>query len=478
LAMGIVAALGNSVANIVYATAIINLPIYARLARAEANVRRSAGFVEAVRLCGNSEGRIVLGQLLPNILPLMMVQVSLTLGYAILNAAGLSFIGLGVRPPTAEWGIMVAEGASFIVSGEWWVAFFPDLVLMTAVLCFNLLGDGLRDIVDPPDMSNGRNTVPLLAVEDLAIEFLTRNGTVRALDGIGFELGRGETMALVGESGSGKSVTAYAIMGILDAAARITSGRIMFGGLELLQASERAIAEMRGRELEITFQNPRTALNPIRPVGKQIADVLLRHGNVTAAQAAGRAVEMLAKVRIPDPERRARSYPFELSGGMCQRVMIAMALACAPQLLIADEPTTGLDITTQAVIMDLIADLAASRNMATLLITHDLGLAAEYCDYIAVMHAGHIVETAPTAALFAEPHHPYTAKLIAATPGGAPSLDALAAIPGALPDLRRTDLPPCRYTERCERAAPDCVARPLPRRPLGDGRQVSCHFPL
>jgi peptide/nickel transport system permease protein len=149
LAMGIVAALGNSVANIVYATAIINLPIYARLARAEANVRRDAGFVEAARLCGNSEARIVLAQLLPNIMPLMVVQVSLTLGYAILNAAGLSFIGLGVRPPTAEWGIMVAEGASFIVSGEWWVALFPGLVLMAAVFCFNLMGDGLRDIVDP-----------------------------------------------------------------------------------------------------------------------------------------------------------------------------------------------------------------------------------------------------------------------------------------------------------------------------------------
>jgi peptide/nickel transport system permease protein len=149
LAMGIVAALGNSVANIVYATAIINLPIYARLARAEANVRRDAGFIEAARLCGNTEARIVLGQLLPNIMPLMMVQVSLTLGYAILNAAGLSFIGLGVRPPTAEWGIMVAEGATFIISGEWWIAFFPGIALMAAVFCFNLMGDGLRDIVDP-----------------------------------------------------------------------------------------------------------------------------------------------------------------------------------------------------------------------------------------------------------------------------------------------------------------------------------------
>jgi peptide/nickel transport system ATP-binding protein len=327
-------------------------------------------------------------------------------------------------------------------------------------------------------MRAGDTAVPLLAVADLGLEFRTRSGVVRALDRIGFELRCGETLGLVGESGSGKSVTAYAIMGILDAAARITSGRIVFGGLELCRAGETAIAKIRGREMAIIFQNPRTALNPIRPVGKQIGDILLQHGGVAAAQAPGRAVEMLAKVRIPDPERRARSYPFELSGGMCQRVMIAMALACRPQLLIADEPTTGLDITTQAVVMDLIAELAAAHDMATLLITHDLGLASEYCDRIAVMHAGQIVETAPTAALFARPRHPYTAKLIAATPGGAPSLAALAGIPGALPDLRRVDLPSCRYSERCERAAPVCANRALPQQAIGDRRQVACHFPL
>lgn len=322
------------------------------------------------------------------------------------------------------------------------------------------------------------DAVPLLAVEDLGIEFRTRSGTVRAVDRVGFELHRGETLALVGESGSGKSVTAYAIMGILDAAAHVTSGRITFGSLELLGARESTIAGIRGREVAIVFQNPRTALNPIRPVGRQIADVLQRHANVTRAQASARATDMLAKVRIADPARRARSYPFELSGGMCQRVMIAMALACEPQVLIADEPTTGLDITTQAVIMELIAELGARHRMATLLITHDLGLAAEYSDRIAVMHAGHVVETAPTATLFATPHHPYTARLIAAAPGGARSLDSLVAIPGMLPDLRRTDLPPCRYAERCERTAPDCFNQPLPRRAMSRGRMVACHFPI
>jgi peptide/nickel transport system ATP-binding protein len=236
--------------------------------------------------------------------------------------------------------------------------------------------------------------------------------------------------------------------------------------------------EVRGREVAIIFQNPRSALNPIRPVGRQIADVLLRHGNVSAAQAPERAIEMLARVRIPDPKRRAAAYPFELSGGMCQRVMIALALACEPALLVADEPTTGLDITTQAVIMDLIAELASAHNMATLLITHDLALAAEYCDRIAVMHAGQIVEIAPSQRLFARPRHPYTAKLIAATPGDTTRLDDLAAIPGGLPDLRRVDLPACRYSARCERRGEDCLVPPLPRHTFGEGSLVACRHPL
>ncbi len=328
------------------------------------------------------------------------------------------------------------------------------------------------------DMSVDRRAVPLLAIEDLSIEFRTRSGVVQALDSVGFAIKRGETMALVGESGSGKSVTAYAVMGILDAAARVTQGSILFGGLELLTAERKVLDEVRGREVAIIFQNPRTALNPIRPIGLQIADILLRHGNVSRAQAPGRAIEMLARVRIPDPKRRALAYPFELSGGMCQRVMIALALACEPALLIADEPTTGLDITTQAVIMDLIAELAAAHNMATLLITHDLALAAEYCDQIAVMHAGQIVEIAPKQQLFASPRHPYTAKLIAATPGETTRLDALAAIPGGLPDLRRIDLPACRYSARCERQSDDCMVPPLPRRLHGDGSLVVCRHPL
>ncbi len=318
---------------------------------------------------------------------------------------------------------------------------------------------------------------PLLAVEDLSIEFRTRTGVVRAVERISFEIHPGETLAMVGESGSGKSVTSLAIMGILDAAGRVRSGRISFRGRDLLRESERALRDIRGGEIAMIFQNPRTALNPIRTVGRQIADVLRQHAGVAPKAAHRRAVEMLGRVRIPDPERRARAYPFELSGGMCQRVMIAMALSCQPALLIADEPTTGLDVTTQAVIMELIDHIARTEGTATLLITHDLALASEHADRIAVMHAGHVVETAPTETLIKAPRHPYTQSLVAATPGPAVRLADLAAIPGNLPDLRRDDLPSCRYSERCPRYDTTCDG-PLSPQWLAADHAVTCWHPL
>src|SRR5262245_36777970 len=232
-------------------------------------------------------------------------------------------------------------------------------------------------------------TVPLLAVEDLSVEFRTRDGIVKALERVSFSVGRGETVGVVGASGSGKSVTALAVLGLLAPAARVTSGTAVFGGLDLLRATPRQLEECRGREVSMIFQNPRTAPNPIRTVGQQIIDVLQRHADVQGVDAGGRrrhtrarALELLARVKIPDPERRFDAYPFELSGGMCQRVMIALALACSPALLIADEPTTGIDVTTQAAILDLLGELGARGSMATVLITHDLGVVAERCDRI------------------------------------------------------------------------------------------------
>ena len=316
----------------------------------------------------------------------------------------------------------------------------------------------------------------VLSVEGLSVEFRTRGGTVRALDRVGFTLAAGETLALVGEIGSGKSVTAFALLGLLDAAGRVTTGRAVLEGVDLASASPRVMAGIRGRRAAMIFQNPRAALNPIRRIGTQIADVLRRHAGLGRRAAAVQAVAMLRGVGIPDPERRARAYPFDLSGGMCQRVVIAIAVAARPALLIADEPTTGLDVTTQATVMDLLERLAAENGMATLLITHDLALAAERATRIAVMHAGHIVEDADTATLLAHPRHPYTRRLLAATPTGAGVLDDLHSIPGHLPDLRRDDLPPCRYAARCERrvAAYD---GPLTWRMLAPGHRVACWNP-
>ncbi|MFY7857163.1 MAG: ABC transporter ATP-binding protein, partial [Rubrivivax sp.] len=297
---------------------------------------------------------------------------------------------------------------------------------------------------------------PLLDVQRLSLEFRTRSGTVQALDAVDLRVARGEMVGLVGESGSGKSVLGYALLGISDRAAAVTGGRALFGGLDLLQADERTLADLRGREMSMIFQSPRTALNPIRPVGLQIEDVLRRHAAAPGADLSRslrqRAVQALRDVAIADPERRVHAYPFEMSGGMCQRVMIALALACRPRLLLADEPTTGLDVTTQAAVMDLIATLAHEREMATVFITHDLALAADHCDRIVVMHAGHVVEAAPTRALFQQPRHPYTARLMSSTPGAETALADLAPVPGNLPDLRRANLPACRFAERCERA--------------------------
>ena len=318
----------------------------------------------------------------------------------------------------------------------------------------------------------------LLEVKNLSLEFRTRSGIVHALEHVDLEIKRGETVGIVGESGSGKSVLAFAILRILDTAARVTSGSIGFAGMDMLGASERDLEEVRGREISMIFQNPRTALNPIRRVGRQIEDVLAAHTSTLRADMKKKAIEALASVRIPDPERRTGAYPFELSGGQCQRVMIALALACNPQLLIADEPTTGLDVTTQAAILELVSGFARKRKMATLLITHDLALASEYCDRITVMHAGHVVESAPTAALFRGPRHPYTARLIASTPAPEQSIATLASIPGNLPDLRRADLPSCRFHARCERAQAQCVSAPLPSREFEISHTARCFNPL
>jgi peptide/nickel transport system ATP-binding protein len=258
---------------------------------------------------------------------------------------------------------------------------------------------------------------PLLDVNDLTVEFATRRGIVKAVQHVNIAVAKGETLGIVGESGSGKSVTSYAVMRILDRAGRIAEGSVIFSGIDVKAATENQMRDLRGREISMIFQNPRAALNPIRKVGDQIEDVLRQHvQQATVTDRGEKAIEALEAVKIARPRERYHAYPFELSGGMCQRVVIALALACNPQLLIADEPTTGLDVTTQKAVMDLIVELTKRRSMSTILITHDLGLAAAYCDRVIVMEKGRVVETAKSADIFANPQHAYTRKLMRATP--------------------------------------------------------------
>ncbi len=272
---------------------------------------------------------------------------------------------------------------------------------------------------------NAPPAIPLLDIKNLTVEFSTRRGIVQAVKSIDLAVAKGETVGIVGESGSGKSVTSFAVMRILDRAGRIAEGSVMFSGIDVRAADDNQMRDLRGREMSMIFQNPRAALNPIRKVGRQIEDVLRQHVQADSAALTDKAVEILDQVRIARPRERYHAYPFELSGGMCQRVVIALALACRPQLLIADEPTTGLDVTTQKTVMDLVTELTRQRGMSTILITHDLGLAAVYCDRVVVMEKGHVVEAAESAKIFKAPSHPYTRKLMRATPRPGVSLREL-----------------------------------------------------
>ncbi len=288
----------------------------------------------------------------------------------------------------------------------------------------------------------------LLEIRELHTSFYTRDGVVKAVDGVSFEVHRGEVLGLVGESGCGKSVTSLSILRLVSSPGKVDSGEIIFDGRDLLTLSTSEMTQIRGNRIAMIFQQPTAALNPVFKVGDQITEVLKIHQDLGKKAGIARALELLKMVGISDPERRFHAYPFELSGGMAQRVMIAMGLACIPDLLIADEPTTALDVTIQAQILDLMRDMRSKLNTAIILITHDLGVVAEMADRIAVMYAGQIVEEAQTADLFRDPKHPYTQGLIASIPVLGELKDELEVIPGNVPNL--INLPPgCRFASRC-----------------------------
>jgi peptide/nickel transport system ATP-binding protein len=316
--------------------------------------------------------------------------------------------------------------------------------------------------------------VPLLAIRDLTVQFRVDAGWVTAIEGVSIDIGEGDCVGVVGESGSGKSVTALSVLRLHDrAATRIPSGSITFQGLDLLTSSDHALRRIRGSEIAMIFQDPMSSLNPVLTISEQISETLRQHQNMSEAAAQRRAVELLDLVRIPDASRRAGDYPHRLSGGMRQRVMIAMAIACRPRLLIADEPTTALDVTIQAQILELLRDLRSELGMSVMLISHDLGVIAEFAQSVVVMYAGRVVERAPVATLFGRPVHPYTVGLMAAVPKLDGDASRLRTIPGRIPSPQE-DVSGCRFAPRCDFVEHACLQAPPPLQPAGDLHSVRC----
>jgi peptide/nickel transport system permease protein len=494
LALGIVAVLGPGLLNALYAIAIVNIPFFARNVRGATLGLSRREFVEAARLSGANPATILFTEVAPNVLPVIVIAMSTTVGWMILETAGLSFLGLGAQPPTADLGAMLGEGRTLLFTAPH-VSIIPGLAIFLLVMSINLVGDGVRDALDPRLKSGAlaapgaataveRRAPPApaeasgLSVEGLRVEFRAGRRITVAVGGVDLEIAPGERLGLVGESGSGKSVTALSLLRLVPSPPGvIAAGRVRLGRDELLGLPPRRLRALRGGRVGFVFQDPASTLHPLFPVGEQIAEAVRAHRRISRKEARERAVALLEQVRIPGARDRCDAYPHELSGGMRQRVCIAMALANDPELIIADEPTTALDVTVQAQVLALLRDLADSRGAAVLFITHDFGVVSELCDRVAVMYAGRIVETGPTGRLLAEPAHPYTRKLIDCVPVLGEPDRRLDAIEGGPPPLDR--LPPgCHFAPRCRIAEPRCRAGDVALAEIAEGRRARCVKPL
>ncbi len=452
---------------------------------------RTLDYVAAQQALGAPHWRILLLTLLPNIAAPLIVQFSLTVASAMVLESGLSFLGLGVVPPSPSWGLMI-RGARANMEVAPLLLLWPCLALCGTVLLLNFLCDRLRDVLDPraslaarpgflrqilalPARSETIEKPSLLAVRDLTLTLNRQGQAIDLVRDVSLEVKTGQTLAIVGESGSGKTLTALALMGLLPPDIAATQGSITLTDRHgeshaLLSLSEDAMRALRGREIAMVFQDPSTSLNPMVRVGVQIAEGLEAHG--VKGNIRERIIALMGRVGLPDPQRRIDAHPHELSGGQKQRVMIAAAIANAPRLLLADEPTTALDVTVQAQILTLLQDLRRSQTgMGMIFVSHNLAVVGQIADEMIVMYAGEVVEQGPVAALFAAPRHPYTAALLASIPED--TSDRLQSIPGTVP--APAAMPQgCRFAARCTLAEEACSENAVPLEVVSPGRQSRC----
>jgi oligopeptide/dipeptide ABC transporter ATP-binding protein len=468
-------------------------PSFARLCQTLTQGVMGRDFVAAARVGGVGKVRILTRHVLPNIAEPLIVNATMGAGNVLLSFAGLSFLGLGVTAPAYDWGRLMNEGLSGIYMRPI-AALAPGAAVVLAGMAFNLVGETVARVLGlaagttapprgwfdrvppPPRAASPVDDDVILRVRDLTVSFPTPTGVISPVRGVGFDIPAGGAVGLVGESGSGKSLTALAVSHLIEPPGRVEVAKLVFAGADIAGDGARAHRHLLGQSLAVVFQDPMTSLNPTMRVGEQLAEVSREHGGLTRRAAWARAVDRLAAVRIQNPARRARAYPHEFSGGMRQRAMIGMGVMGSPRLIVADEPTTALDVTVQQQVLDLLAQIRAAEGASLLMISHDVSVVASVCDRIMVMYAGRIVEELPSARLHSGAAHPYTRALVAAVPdmwtdvaAPLPTIPGRPAEAGALP-------PGCAFAPRCPLAGERCRTEEPDLAPTPDGR-VACWYP-
>ena len=493
LALAIVAVLGPGLFNAMIAVALVNIPFFARNIRGVTVTIANKEFIEAAKLSGMNNFQIIIYEIFPNILPVIVVTISTTVGWMILETAGLSFLGLGSQPPQADLGSMLGEARSALIVNPH-TSYVPGAMIFLIVIGVNLFGDGIRDALDPR-LSKGQLIKPqpvtqikslrkvnpkpntFFSVENLTTAFEFDKKLYLASKDVSFDIEKGECLGLIGESGSGKSVTALSITCLVASPPGvITDGSINYSGKNILEMDYKELRKIRGNKISYIFQDPLSTLHPLIKIGKQLEEAFIEHSENKNNEASLRGKELLKLVQIPNIENVWNSYPHELSGGMRQRVSIAMALTNDPELIIADEPTTALDVTVQAQILSILDSLRKKRGLSVLFISHDFGVVSQICDRVIVMYGGQIVEQGKTENIMKQPRHPYTKQLMECVPHIGYGKRKLPTISGSPPSITHKKQLGCSFADRCFNKKNNCMELNIEISKKGDS-DVRCLYP-